>query len=75
MALGKDFLVLLLLQLKLFELQNVSRIFSYLSHPLGHHIYVLLSTCVNNRDPKYFKQRGFRQKGELSTAVSMCYIV
>lgn len=59
MALGKDFLVLVLLQLKLFELQKVSLGFSYLSHPLGHQICVSLTNCVSNRDPKYFKQRGF----------------
>lgn len=54
---GKAFLVLVLIQLKRFELQKALCFFSYLSHPLGHQICVSVIVCVTKRDPKYSKQR------------------
>lgn len=47
MALGKDFLVLVLLQLKLFELQKMSHVVLTVSHPLDYQICDSLTTCVS----------------------------
>lgn len=68
---GKVFLVLVLLQLKCFELQKAVCFFSYLSHPLGHQICVSVIARVTKRDPKYFKQRDFCQQGNQRTAPGM----